>query len=130
MGAKGSIRYPVATAEEVVSIVGNEDASIPESWLVTNARVFYKNDLPYGLVSVIESEDDPQHAFIASTVTHPDHPFTLGMVKYILSQAKEYTISVITDEPAYQDAIRESLSGHGFEFVTDGDVLYSTKEKL
>ena len=119
--------YPIATKDDVISVLGHLDQDIIDSWVETEARLFHKHGQPYGLISVVPTEHDPRHLFIAATATMPEQPFTRGMLKYILNHSKDNSISVITDEPEYFDIIMDALDGHGFSFNIVEGALYSTK---
>ena len=119
--------YPLATKEDVVSVIGLLDDDIIDSWVDSEARLFHKNGMPYGLISVMPAEHDPRHLFIAATATMPEQPFTVGMLKYILNHGKDNSISVITDEPDYFGIIMDALEGHDFSFQVVDGALYSTK---
>ncbi len=106
--------------ESITYITGGKDDS---KWSSLSPVVFYKDKLPYGLVAQMLHTDG--YTYIASRVTKDSLPFTVEMIRFLLTLQKEKPICLITDNVVYQEQIASVLSKHGFKFRIIEDVLYS-----
>ena len=104
---------------EILYIAGEEHCS---KWVELQPHVYYKDGKPYGLIGTVISDSI---TYIASTTTHVDNGFTIGMIRDIIRLYNNSTICLITESKDHQDLIRRSLSRFKFEFEDRNGVLYS-----
>ena len=103
-----------------IAIVLDNPYHLPK-WLDKSTKVYYKDGKPYGLIRCIENDG---LMFIASTATHIDHPFTVGMIKDIRKMMKKQTVCLMSAEESKHEFLKEKLSRYGFEHYTEDGVLY------
>ena len=92
-----------------------------EGWVKLQPKVYYKDDKPYGLLATVQVDSV---TVVASTVTNPDLPFTIGMLRDIKKLNANGKICLITDVESKQELIRNTLDKYGFRYeYRDGAML-------
>jgi len=104
----------------VAQIVGDEYV---DSWLSLNPKVYYKDNQPYGLVSMIEVNGV---VYVASTAKNIEDMFTIGMLRDFVKVAKLKEVCVITDVPSKFEHIQKFFDKIGsFRYTFKDGILYS-----
>ncbi len=107
---------------EIEYIVGSINSPY---WNELNPKIYYKNDLPFGLIATKYSEID-DILYLGCTTSHPDTPFSKAMLYDILSMYNKQNICLMTDHIPSQAKIASLLTKrYGFTVEYIGDVLYS-----
>jgi len=113
--------------DTIKKIVHTEEYA--QIWCQHNPSLYLDADgEPYGLITAFEWPDPVDRemtTWIASTTTHPSHPFTVAMVRDIIRMYKAGRICLVTDDPDYHDHIRVALLRYNMRYEVVGSTLYS-----
>lgn len=107
--------------EEIITqIVGQHFA---KEWIELNPKIYYKDEEPYGLVAMFEVDGV---IYIASTVTHEDMPFTIGMIRDWVKVAKVKETCIITDVPSKFVQVKGFFDKiGGFSYTFKNNVMFT-----
>ena len=105
--------------QDVKHIVGK---NLFEHWVKLNAKVYYLNGEPYGLIA-----EERQHdiVYLYTCTNHADTPFSRGMLKYIRKLSLTEDICLVSGHKPAWGYLREALSRHGCVFKEHSDILWA-----
>jgi len=95
-----------------------------DSWITIEPDVFYKDGKPYGLIGTMNNPHS-NILYIAATVKDVDDPFTVGMLKSIISMYKRRRICLVTEVESKQRLIRRALDRYDFDYEYKDGMMYS-----
>lgn len=98
-----------------------------DDWLKLEPKVYYKDNKPYGLMSITDNQDG--YKYIATTCIDVNYNFTIGMIRDIIHHYNQSPICLISGTKYRHSILIEALdSKFNFRYETVGDILFAFGE--